>query len=328
MKGFRSGWRKRVSEAVYQVVEELNREGVYKFTVRQLFYQLVSKGVFESTRKNYKNFDVLLVKMREVDDWLDSMFIDTSKPRIEYYNFRYWEGQKYFVEVWLEKDALRAFFEPYCSRYNVNLVICRGYPSVTRLREAKEAKHVPSGVQYVVLYFGDFDPSGEDIFRWINEELKPYDINVVKVALTRMQVRKYKLPPMIPKKSDPRTSGFVEKYGEMAVELDALHPKVLRELIRKSILKYMDIEKRMQVEVSEGIVYEAHAVVDEVLQEIRRKLTEKAQEMVRSEVNKVLPLVYVNLVETVRKAENIDVSELYDRRSVVEKLKASLKEMI
>ena len=180
----------------------------------------------------------------------------------------------------------------------------------------------------MVLYFGDFDPSGEDIFRWINEELKPYDINVVKVALTRMQVRKYKLPPMIPKKSDPRTSGFVEKYGEMAVELDALHPKVLRELIRKSILKYMDIEKRMQVEVSEGIVYEAHAVVDEVLQEIRRKLTEKAQEMVRSEVNKVLPLVYVNLVETVRKAENIDVSELYDRRSVVEKLKASLKEMI
>jgi len=328
MKGFRSGWRKRVSEAVYQVVEELNREGVYKFTVRQLFYQLVSKGVFESTRKNYKNFDVLLVKMREVDDWLDSMFIDTSKPRIEYYNFRYWEGQKYFVEVWLEKDALRAFFEPYCSRYNVNLVICRGYPSVTRLREAKEAKHVPSGVQYVVLYFGDFDPSGEDIFRWINEELKPYDINVVKVALTRMQVRKYKLPPMIPKKSDPRTSGFVEKYGEMAVELDALHPKVLRELIRKSILKYMDIEKRMQVEVSEGIVYEAHAVVDEVLQEIRRKLTEKAQEMVRNEVNKVLPLVYVNLIETVRKAESIDVSELYDRRSIVEKLKASLKEMI
>jgi len=324
----RSEWRRKVRDAIYEVAEELIREGVHQFTVRQLFYQLVSKGVFESTKNNYKNFDALLVRLREEDSWLDSLFIDTSKPRLEYYDSRYWKGQKYFVEIWLEKDALRAFFQPYCNRYNVNLIICRGYPSVTRLREAKEARHVPPEVQYVILYFGDFDPSGEDIFRWINEELEPYNIKVVKVALTRRQVRKYKLPPMIPKRTDPRTRKFVQKYGEVAVELDALHPKILRDLIRRSILKYMDVEKRMQVEVSEGIVYEAYLVVDEVLSEIRRKLTEKAQEAIRGEVNKVLPLVYTQLVEAVRRAERLDLSELYDRRAVIESLKAALREIL
>lgn len=41
-------------------------------------------------------------------------------------------------------------------RYRVNLVICEGYSSVTRLREAR---HVPSDVKYVILYFGNFDPN-------------------------------------------------------------------------------------------------------------------------------------------------------------------------
>ena len=170
--------------------------------------------------------------------------------------------------------------------------------------------------------------SGEDIFRWINEELEPYNIKVIKVALTRKQVRKYKLPPLIPKKSDPRTRKFVRKYGRVAVELDALHPKILRELVRSSILKYIDIEKRMQVEVSEGITYEAYVVVDEVLSRIRNALIEKAQEAIKQEVDKVLPLVRIMLMERVKRAESLDISELYDRRAVVENLKVTLRELL
>jgi len=156
---FKSSWRQRVADATYRVVRELNEAGVYRFTVRQLFYQLVSKGVFQSTKQNYKNFDAMLVRMREEDPWLDSMIIDTSKPRYNYYEESYWKGQKYFLEIFLEKQALQGFFEPYAKRYKINLVICKGYPSVTRLREAKEQRHVPSDVKYVILYFGDFDPN-------------------------------------------------------------------------------------------------------------------------------------------------------------------------
>ncbi|RLB81450.1 MAG: hypothetical protein DRH17_09130, partial [Deltaproteobacteria bacterium] len=240
----------------------------------------------------------------------------------------YWKGQKYFVELWIEKDALRGFFEPYARRYRVNLVVCRGYPSVTRLREAKEQRHVPSDVKYVVLYFGDFDPSGEDIFRWINEELKPYNIEVHKVALTKEQVIRYKLPPMIPKKSDPRYKKYVAKYGEVAVELDALHPAILRDIIRKSILKYMDIHKRLEVEIGEGIEYEAYRVVDEVLRDIRRKLEEIAAKKIREEINIVLPKVYSRLLEALEKGEELRLEQLYNREGVMQLVKEELKKVI
>jgi len=325
---FRSSWRQRVADATYQVVRELNEAGVYRFTVRQLFYQLVSKGVLRSTRQDYKNFDALLVRLREEDPQLDSMFIDTSKPRFDYYEESYWRGQEYFPELWCEKDALRGFFEPYARRYKVNLVICKGYPSVTRLREAKEQRHVPPDVKYVILYFGDWDPSGEDIFRWINEELRPYNIEVIKVALTREQVRRYRLPPMVPKRSDPRYRGFVERYGEMAVELDALHPVVLRDIIRRSILRYMDLHKRLEVEVAEGIGLEAYRVVDEILRSIRRRLEAVAAKKIREEVNLVLPKVYQQLLEALENGEELRLGLLYDREAVMRVVREELRKVI
>ena len=325
---FKSSWRNRVAEATYEVVKELNEAGVYRFTVRQLFYQLVSKGVLKSTRQDYKNFDAMLVRLREDDPWLDSMFIDTSKPRFNYYNESYWVGQDYFVEIFVEKDALRGFFEPYARRYKVNLVICRGYPSVTRLREAKEQRHVPPDVRYVILYFGDFDPSGVDIFRWINEELRPYNIEVIKVALTREQVRRYRLPPMVPKRSDPRYRNFVERYGEVAVELDALHPAVLRDLIRQSILRYMDVHRRLEVEISEKIHTEAYVVVDEVLRDIRQRLMDIAVARIREEINLALPNAYQQLLEALERGEELSLSNLYDRERVLEAVRQELRRLM
>ncbi|RLG62911.1 hypothetical protein DRO21_06815 [archaeon] len=324
MKALRSKWRKKVARYTYQVVRMLNDAGVDRFTVRQLFYQLVSRGILKSTRRDYKNFDALLVKLRDEDPWLDSQFIDTSKPRFNYYDRMYWAGQKYFVELWCEKDALRGFFEPYAKRYRVNLVICRGYPSVTRLREAKEQRHIPPNVKYVVLYFGDFDPSGEDIFRWINKELRPYNIVVRKVALTMEQVKKYRLPPRVPKKKDPRTPKFIKKYGEVAVELDALHPVILRDMIRRSLLKYMDIHKRLQVEVAEGIQSEAVEIVDEVLKNLRAKLLDIALRHVRHEINLALPKAYEMLLDALESGRDISLKQLYDREKVLDHVRNTM----
>lgn len=325
---FRSSWRNRVAEAVYEIVNDLNAQGVYQFTVRQLFYQLVSRGVFESTRQNYKNFDALLVKLREEDPWLDSQFIDTSKPRFEYYMQSYWQGQEYFPEIWIEKDALRGFFEPFARRYRINLVVCRGYPSVTRLREAKEQRHVPENVRYIILYFGDFDPSGEDIFRWINEELEPYNIEVIKVALTREQVIQYRLPPMIPKSRDPRYRRHVERYGEIAVELDALHPAVLRDIIRRAILQYMDVGRRVDVEVEEEIRGEAVLAVESVLDEIRHRLIEIAEERIREQVMQSLPRVRDELVRRLEAAERISIEDLYNREEILEEIRRELRRIL
>ena len=95
-----------------------------------------------------------------------------------------------------------------------------------------------------ILYFGDFDPSGEDIVRDLDESFGFLGVEpeVVKVALTADQVEEYDLAPNFAKLTDSRAKKFIEKYGEKsAVELDALPVKVLRRLIRESIEVKLDL---------------------------------------------------------------------------------------
>ena len=72
------------------------------------------------------------------------------------------QGQEYYIDTWCEKDALSQIFEdvawPYCIRHTT----CRGFDSATALRKfAERARDAISRKQWVVLlYFGDFDPSG------------------------------------------------------------------------------------------------------------------------------------------------------------------------
>ncbi|MGC8578146.1 MAG: hypothetical protein ACP5M7_09185 [Thermoproteota archaeon] len=308
MYKIRSNLRENMKQAIYDTIYDLQNEGITFFTVRQLYYQLVSKHVVESSWDAYKNYDKFLVALRKADAWLDSLFVDPSKPRIELYSSSFWKGQKYFVEIWLEKQALQDFFLPFCKRYRINLIICKGYPSVTRLRDAKEARQVPKNVQYVILYFGDFDPSGMDIERHINEELKNYGITVERVALTSSQVKTYNLPSLLPKKSDTRYKDFVKKYGNIAVELDALHPKVLKQLIKASIMKYVAVDKMIEAEVQEAVEAQSNALVDQVLGSLRAKLLNEAKKKVKPLVQSYVSANMQALVSKLREGEDIDYS--------------------
>jgi hypothetical protein len=72
-------------------------------------------------------------------------------------------------------------------------------------------------------------------------------------------VEVYKLPPDFTKKTDSRSKAFVERYGDMAVELDALPMPVLREKIRTAIeanldMTQLEIVREVQAEESEQLV--------------------------------------------------------------------------
>jgi len=309
MYKIRSNLRENMRQAIYDAIYDLQNEGITFFTVRQLYYQLVSKKVIESSWESYKNFDKFLVALREADAWLDSLFVDPSKPRYELYSSSFWKGQKYFVEIWLEKQALQDFFMPYCRRYRMNLVVCKGYPSVTRLREAKEARQVPANVQYVILYFGDFDPSGVDIERHINDELRSYGITVVRVALTQQQVKAYNLPSLMPKKSDTRYEGFVKQYGNIAVELDALHPKILKQLINTSIVTYISIDKMIDAETEEAVKRYTDEIVNEVLKGIRQRLEAQAQAQVKTQIESFVNANRATIANLLKSGQDIDYSK-------------------
>lgn len=113
---------------------------------------------------------------------------------------------------------------------------CKGYPSLTFLKDAKDRfeNAVFVGKRPIILYFGDYDCSGEDIPRSIGENLRRMgcDVEVKRILLKKSQVVKWKLPfsPTKPTDSRGKTWG-----GLGQVELDAVEPKKLEKFCTEAI---------------------------------------------------------------------------------------------
>jgi hypothetical protein len=78
----------------------------------------------------------------------------------------------------------------------------------------------------------------------IEDELGLAEVEYIRVALTPEQVDSYGLPhmPEAVKFSDKRCKRYVQRFGMMAVELDALHPRDLRQLAIEAIENQLDME--------------------------------------------------------------------------------------
>jgi hypothetical protein len=207
-------------------------------TVRQVYYQLVSRQVIENSRSQYQAVSNLLVRARQdgtipwsaIEDRLRrprrvSMWDglpDFAESVQAAYRRNVWATQDHYLEVWLEKDALSGIFEDVLDGYGVTLNVGRGYDGWDSIHNA--AGRFGSGEGCSILYFGDFDPSGEDMVRSLRERLAHFgcEPDVVKCALTFNDVRLYDLPPDFAKQTDSRRAAFVAKHGDVCVELDAL----------------------------------------------------------------------------------------------------------
>ena len=232
-------------------------------TVRQVYYQLVSRQVIENNRGQYQAVSNLLVDARQEGiipwDWIEdrlrrpravSMWddlADFARTVRHAYRRDVWASQPEYLEVWLEKDALAGIFEDALNRYGVTLCVGRGYDGWDSIHKAAERFGIDKRV--TVLYFGDFDPSGEDMVRSLRERLAELgaEPEIVKCALTFGDVARYNLPPDFTKATDTRRAAFVAKYGDLAVELDALPTDVLRGRLISEVEARMDLDALAQV---------------------------------------------------------------------------------
>lgn len=253
--------KKNMLHDIVKIIEELKE--YWPLTLRQIYYQLVSKELIDNKQSEYKSLSRLLVKAREDNsiDW-DCMIDRTrsfyqipSYPDYEHfirsqiYKFAdkryYWrdmqQGQKKYIEVWIEKDALSSIFEDVVQDYSINLVVCKGYPSRTFLKDFIDRSLKKESL---ILYFGDLDPSGINIFdttkKYFTENISKFDMK--RYALTFDQINDFNLPhsPEAIKKKDTRTKDYIDKYGKYAVELDSLRPDILINIINKAILENLD----------------------------------------------------------------------------------------
>lgn len=245
---------------VIEIVENYQNAG-YRMTLRQLYYQLVSNNIIVNQKSEYVKLSTLLTDARlsGLVDWdfiedrvrvrkMASEFTDLNDlvdTAISAYRRERWADQNKYIEVIVEKNALIGVLEPVCRKFHVSIFPNVGYGSTTVIHELAERFEEKQDKECILLYFGDHDPSGEDMVKDIRKRLDMFevDVNTVKVALTMEQIQQYNLPPNPAKTSDPRARGYIEEHGSSSWELDALPPDVLVNMLNSAIGEHIDMQK-------------------------------------------------------------------------------------
>src|SRR6185503_5271599 len=188
-----------IIEQANAIIREWHALG-YDLTLRQLYYQFIAHDYFpdswidpvynrrnglspdtKNTMKNYKKLGGILNEARYggLLDWTHITDRTRNLRNLPHWDspsdilgavadqFRLdkWLLQPYYVEVWVEKDALIGIVEQACQPLDVPHFSCRGYTSSSelwgagqRLRKAADT----NDRKPVVIHLGDHDPSGKD----------------------------------------------------------------------------------------------------------------------------------------------------------------------
>lgn len=256
-----------------RIIIEYQAQG-FVLTLRQLYYQFVSRDLIPNDLRSYKRLGDLINNgrlageidwsaiedrtrnLRSVSTW-DSP-ADIIAGAAHSFRMDLWDGQPYRPEVWIEKEALAGVFEGVCSELRVPFFSCRGYTSQSEMWAAGERlKGIMEGGQKpYILHFGDHDPSGIDMTRDITDRLKLFmgGVRLQRMALNMDQVEQYGPPPNPAKTTDSRYQGYIVEFGEESWELDALEPSVLADLVRNQIAELRiedDWQRALAVESAE-----------------------------------------------------------------------------
>lgn len=257
--------KQQLIDASNQIMKEIGM----KMTVRQVYYQLVSKGIIENKKNEYKGLDAILSEARkkgtidyesfedktrsynmiidmefdDVSEELESMIDYIKGKDLEYGNS---VGQDRLHIIGLEKQALESFFESSIDKTNIIICVNRGFNSLTQLYNmAQKIKRMVGIKEIHMSYFGDHDPSGKDIERNMRKQLEGLGVTFTswtKIGITPEHIRKYNLPTALPKDKDSRTAKWKEDNMGDCVELDAVPPLELKKLVKETSKKYFDYE--------------------------------------------------------------------------------------
>lgn len=226
-----------------------------RITLRQLFYRLVSAELIPNTDSAVTRLSKLTAEGRRAGTFprlvdrtrriLQSPSWDDAaaarEALAEQFRLDRTEGQEYLVVLGVEKDALATMLFDAFDEYGLPVVALRGFDSQSHVDEVLDML-TEDGRPAVLVYGGDFDPSGKDIIRDFVARTEGAWKDVHHVALTEQQIEEYQLPRLPGKASDSRAAGFVLEHGSLfQVELDALPPEAFIAAYRDVIDQYVDV---------------------------------------------------------------------------------------
>jgi hypothetical protein len=273
-------------------VQKLLDQYPYAPTVRAIFYRLVSDEVIPNKYDVYKGLIQALNTAREkeshedgyisvysfADDtrfiedindtyWTPEEYVDVCVNDLknaskDYFKKGYlprWHNQRNYIEVMIEKNALRGAFKYVLSDRQVRIVPNNGWSSkiykqttIDRLANYSHGHNGEGPKRAIVLYFGDYDPSGIGMSKNIERELALYGIDFVRIGLSHGQISEFGLdhlrnpdPDVMQKlKKDPNADDFRrDNNGELfQIELDALQksPEQFRQLVLEAVERYYE----------------------------------------------------------------------------------------
>lgn len=95
------------------------------------------------------------------------------------FDVNWWKGEKYYIQMVVEKVDLVTLFAPVCERYKIPIANSKGWSSMLQraeyARRFKEAEE--QGLTCVLLYCGDHDPDGLRIGDFLRKNLE--DLNEI-----------------------------------------------------------------------------------------------------------------------------------------------------
>lgn len=268
---------------VNTIISQYKAQGL-KLTLRQLYYQLVSRNLLPNTARSYKNLGSTVSdgRLAGLIDW-EAIEDRGRRPRrpsefdnlselvdaaVASYRLPRWKGQTHYCELWVEKDALASILEPMASEYHVTMLVNRGFSSQSAMYEAAQrfmhGANQPESDYFddtrdvckpVLFYLGDHDPSGMNMVDDISKRLEMFgvnDLDVQRIAITMAQARQYKAPPNVAKRTDSRFKEYVRQCGTTDCwEVDALPPNVLQQLITDAFEQVIDDDKMQAIKDQE-----------------------------------------------------------------------------
>ena len=253
----------RFIDQINEIIEEYEADG-FVLTVRQLYYQLVSRAIIQNNISEYKRTASVVndAKLAGLIDWdmledKERSFITRSRwtaPQsmldacAKQYHQDMWDNQENRVFVVVEKRALVGVLEGTCRDYDVPLLAAKGYPSGSVLRSFGRDDlmiAIDRGQRPIVLHLGDHDPSGIDMTRDLENRINLFSENsveLIRIALNMEQIEQEKPPENPAKTTDSRFASYKRKYGISSWELDALSPRYLARLLSSHISRFVDDE--------------------------------------------------------------------------------------
>jgi hypothetical protein len=216
-----SAANKQRLQQINEIVREYQAQDLV-LTLRQLYYQLVSRDIIPNKQNEYSKLSTILKegRMSGIVDWdaiedrLRQIDVPSawSSPRQiletakDTYRKNRMNGQDNYIEVWVEKDALSGVLSRVTYQYGIPIMVNRGYSSASAMFDSfnRFNRAIQREQNCKLLYLGDFDPSGIDMIRDIRDRIAEF--------LSRPYFSSYEPEDLQEEEAVHRARGFQEWF--------------------------------------------------------------------------------------------------------------------